>query len=207
MKQFSWLTVILALGVCAVCMRMACERNSDIVSDSSEMDVLSCIMSRASVRNYTDSVPSDSIIELLLKAGMAAHSSGNKQPWRLIVVDDKAIKDSIGNSFHNARSTADAPVAIVVCGVPSETYSGNSYWVADCSAMSQNIALAAHSMGWGSIISALYPKEERVDKVRELLQVPDSIVPYAIIPIGYPKAVNTAKNKWDEDKVYKNRFN
>ena len=62
-------------------------------------------------------------------------------------------------------------------------------------------------MGWGSVISALYPKEERVDKVRELLQVPDSIVPYAIIPIGYPKAVNTAKNKWNEDKVYKNRFN
>lgn len=208
MNKSIWLTLLLAAALVTVSARLACVQNRCDYGHSANEDdggakAIDNIMTRASVRHYTDEAPTDSIVQILLHAGMAAHSSGNKQPWRMVVLVDDELKDSIGAVFHNMKATAEAPLAIAVCGVLGETFKGegDGYWVADCSAMAQNINLAAHAMGLGAVTCAVYPRKERVAKIRELLELPDSIVPFAIIPVGYPKAATTAKDKWDEDKV------
>lgn len=205
-SNFPWLTLLLAAGLVILGIRVACletECGQQSADDTDGSVTVEKIMSRTSVRKFTDEAPIDSVVQTILKAGMAAHSSGNKQPWRMVVVVDDDVRDSIGATFHNLKAVAAAPVAIAVCGVPGETFQGegDGYWVADCSAMSQNINLAAHAMGLGAVICAVYPRKDRVEKVHELLQLPDSVVPFAVIPIGYPKAAGTAKDKWDEAKV------
>ncbi len=208
MNKSVWLTLFLAAAVLAVGVRLAYVQNcaefrQNPDESQSGSETIDNIMTRASVRKYTDEAPTDSMVQKLLRAGMAAHSAGNKQPWRMIVLVDDELKDSIAAVYHNMKATADAPLAIVVCGVPSETFcnEGDAYWVADCSAMAQNINLAAHAMGLGAVTCAVYPREDRVNKIKNLLELPDTIVPFAIIPVGYPKAANTAKDKWDESKV------
>ncbi len=200
-----WLTLFLAAGLVCVSARLAYVESvvKADVSDVNGDETIEDIMTRASVRRFTEAVPTDSMVQVLLRAGMAAHSIGNKQPWRMTVLVDDEIKDSVAGAFRNLKPVGDAPLAIVVCGVPGETYQGegDGYWVADCSAMAQNVNIAAHAMGLGSVTCAVYPRSERMAKVKELLELPDSVVPFAMIPVGYPKAANTAKDKWDENKV------
>lgn len=205
-NKFPWLTLLLAAGLVVLGARLACletERENQNNDDAGGSQTIDNIMTRTSVRRFTDEAPLDSAVQTLLKAGMAAHSSGNKQPWRMIVVVDDEVRDSIAAAAHNLKSVGAAPVAIVVCGVPGETFQGegDGYWVADCSAMAQNINLAAHAMGMGASICAVYPREARVRKVSRLLNLPDSIVPFAVVPVGFPNAACTAKDKWDESKV------
>lgn len=80
----------------------------------------------------------------------------------------------------------DAPVSIVVCGDLSlERYPGN--WIADCSAATQNLLLAAHALGLGAVWTGLYyPEADRIDGFRRLLGLSDSVVPLALVPVGYP---------------------
>lgn len=208
MNKSIWLALLLAAGLVIVSVRLAYVQNSENLGKEPDGDRLGAetidnIMTRASVRKYTDEAPTDSMVQMLLRAGMAAHSVGNKQPWRMVVLIDDDVKDSIAASFHNMKAAGDAPLAIVVCGVPGDTFDngGDAYWVADCSAMAQNINIAAHAIGLGAATCAIYPRAERVEKIKNLLELPDTVVPYAIIPVGYPKAANTAKDKWDESRV------
>lgn len=205
-NKVTWLVLALAAGLVMVSVRFAWVSNQSAAPSPeavSGAEVIDNIMSRASVRKYTDEAPTDSMVQVLLRAGMAAHSSGNKQPWRMIVIVDDEVRDSIGSVFHNMKAVASAPVAIAVCGVPGETFQGegDGYWVADCAAMSQNITLAAHAMGLGSVTCAVYPRKDRVTKIRELLQLCDTLVPFAIIPVGYSKTATLPKQKWNESKI------
>ena len=206
-NNFVWLLLLLAAGLLIVSMRLAYVENRDASPQEDavmgEEAVIENIMTRSSVKKFTDEAPTDSMVQTLLKAGMAAHSIANKQPWRMVVIVDDDVRDSLAVAAHNLKSVASAPVAIAVCGVPSETFQneGDAYWVADCSAMAENIALAAHAMGLGTSICAVYPRAERVEKVRKALELPDSVVPYAVVPVGYSAAATTAKDKWNEDKV------
>ena len=100
------------------------------------------------------------------------------------------ILREIPNVHSGASFTPNAPLAIVVCG-DLENYSGlmEKYldvWVIDCSIAAQNILLAAHSKGLGAVWTGVYPMEERVDGIKELLELPKNIIPLVLIVIGHP---------------------
>ena len=113
--------------------------------------VLNSIMTRTSVRKYTDEPISKGDIEALLRAGMAAPTAVNKQPWHFVAVTDKAkLKELAGN---RGRMIEQCALAIVVCGDMNKALSGKgqAYWIQDCSAATENILLAAHALGLVSI--------------------------------------------------------
>lgn len=163
---------------------------------------LANIMTRTSVRDYTDTPIPDATIDTLLRAGMAAPTAGNKQPWSFIVVKERATLDSLAKG--NWRPAAKAQAAIVVCGDLTKGFpgEGKDYWVQDCSAATENILLAAHAVGLGAVWCGCYPITERVDMVKTTFAIPDSIMPLSVVMLGYPAAPQDPKDKYKTENIH-----
>jgi len=166
---------------------------------------MEAILSRRSIRSFTDQPLSDDLVTGLLRAAMAAPSAQNQQPWQFIVVRDRALLEAIGGAQPYAGMAREAQVAIVVCGDLSREKSPG-YWVQDCAAATENILIAANSLGLGAVWSGTYPREERVKNVRDLFGIPDDIVPFAIVPIGYPRERPAPSDRYDPDRVHLDRW-
>ncbi len=167
-------------------------------------ETLEVIHNRKSVRHFTDHPVSKQQIELLLRAGMAAPSAVNRQPWAFYVVTKRETLDALGEQLPYAKMLLQAQAAIVVCGDMEKA--GNlkeqGYWVQDCSAATQNILLAAESIGLGAVWTAAYPYEDRSKVVTETLNLPEKHVPLNVIPIGYPTGEDIPKDKWKPENIF-----
>ena len=163
--------------------------------------VLNAIMTRTSIRQYTDQPIMKAEIEALLRAGMAAPTAVNRQPWHFVAVTDKAkLKELAGN---RGRMLEQCALAIVVCGNMEKTLpgKGQDFWIQDCSAATENILLAAHALGLGAVWTGVYPIDERVDAVSKAVKLPENIVPLCVIVIGHPAENPQPKDKWKPENV------
>lgn len=201
MSKANILNIILAVALVALCVVFFTSRNKAGSSGDSAMDNM---MSRVSVRAYTDQPVEDAKVETMLKAAMAAPSAGNKQPWKFVVVTDKEVLSKISSSIRTISMAEKAPLAIIVCGDMNNTFpdDGRDYWVEDTSAATENLLLAAHSLGLGAVWCGIYPMQERVRFIQDLLQLPRYIVPLNVIPIGYPAENPAPKDKWKPENVH-----
>jgi nitroreductase len=96
-----------------------------------------------------------------------------------------------------------APLAILVCG-NKEIEAGEGYLSQNCSAASQNIMLAAHALGLGSVWLGVYPKAERINPIHDLLKLPSHILPISMISIGWPDEIRVAPDRFDRGKIHYN---
>ena len=163
--------------------------------------VLDNIHARKSVRSYTDEPVTPEQVETLLRAAMAAPSGKNVQPWRFVVVTRPETKKKLAVGFN--KMIAKAPVVIVVCGKTTNRLGGtNNNWTADCAAATENLLLAAESLGLGAVWTACYPYDDRMQPAIEALGLPDDVTPYCIVPVGHPAGDNKPKNKWNPDHIH-----
>jgi len=159
------------------------------------------ILSRRSIRKYTSREVTDAQIEQLLKAAMAAPSAGNEQPWEFVVMKDRTILITIPKFHPYALMLNEASAAILVCGdLQREKFSG--YWVQDCSAATENMLLAAVALGLGAVWLGIYPVEERVRGMRKLLNIPETIVPFSLVSIGYPAEQKEPAGRFDASRIH-----
>ena len=169
-----------------------------------ENKALEVIHNRKSVRHFTDQPVSKQQIETLLRAGMAAPTAANRQPWVFYVVTQRETLDALGQQLPYAKMLHQAQSAIVVCGDMDKA--GNlkdkGYWVQDCSAASENILLAAESIGLGAVWTASYPYDDRTKVVIKELNLPEKHVPLNVIPIGYPTGEDVPKDKWKPENIF-----
>jgi nitroreductase len=166
---------------------------------------MNSLFARRSIRHYTKEPIKLEIIELLLKAAMAAPSAGNQQPWHFIVIQDRRILDDIPNIHPYAQMTTEASVAILVCGdLRTEKHPG--FWVQDCSAATENILIEACELGLGAVWVGLYPNEQRMSAFRKLLVMPDQVTPLSLIPVGYPAEHKPPSERYDMTKIHYNRW-
>ena len=169
--------------------------------------VISNIMTRTSIRQFTSETLSAEETETLLKAGMAAPSACNLQPWRYVVVTEDSLRQQIAGAIHPAAPAAKAPTVIVVCGDMEALFEpGPEYWIEDCSAVCENILLAAHALGLGGVWMGVYPQMERCELLRELLQLPATIQPLGMLAIGHPAESPAPKDKWKPENVHYNKW-
>ena len=163
------------------------------------------IFKRRSIRKYTDKSVSDENVETLLRAAMAAPSAGNEQPWEFIVLRDKEIMEAITKVHPYSKMLLNTDVAIVVCGdISKERFKDN--WKLDCSAATQNILLAAQEIGLGSVWLGVYPENDRVEAVKNILNLPSEVIPLSIIPIGYPDETKDSQDRFDRTRIHNNRW-
>lgn len=165
------------------------------------------ILSRVSVRRFKDEPISDQQLTALLHAAMSAPSGVNKQPWEFIVVDNRELLNRLADALPYAKMLAHSPLAIVVCGNKARMLDGadNNLWEQDCSAVSENLLLAAHAIGLGGVWTCLYPHADRMESVVKILNIGPDMIPFNIIPIGRPETDAKAINKWNAERVHFNR--
>ena len=175
--------------------------------DSSEV-VLNTILKRTSIRSYENKPVEKEKIEKLLRAGMAAPTAMNKQPWHFVVITDKGQLQKLSEANPYAAMAAKAPLAIVVCGDMNKAAEGNAreFWIQDCSAATENILLAATGMGLGAVWTGTYPSKERCADVAKVLGLPESLIPLNTIVIGYPDADVSPKDKWNTENISYNTY-
>lgn len=162
---------------------------------------MDALFRRRSIRKYTADAVSDEQIELLLKAAMAAPSAGNQQPWQFLVVRDKAMLATLADTSPYANMTPDAALAILVCGdVANERHPG--FWPQDCSAATQNLLIEAEALGLGAVWLGVYPLEDRMEFLKTTLQLPESIIPFALIAIGHPAEHKPPAERYDAARVH-----
>lgn len=168
--------------------------------------VLDAISSRTSIRAYRPQAVGADTVELLLRAAMAAPSARDRRPWAFIVVDDPTLLAQLADSLPYAQMAARAPMAVVVCGVLTDSQGATNagWWVQDAAAASENLLLAAHAVGLGAVWTGVYSYEDRVRAVRNVLGLPRHVVPLNVIPVGYPAENPAPKQKWDPSKVRRN---
>lgn len=160
--------------------------------------MLENILARKSVRQYINRPVEPEKVDLLLRAGMAAPSGSDKRPWSFVVVQDRARLDSMAARLPYAKMLTRAPMAIVICGDTLRS----ALWEQDCCAVTENILLAAESMGLGAVWTAAYPYSERVEAVRRYTGLPENIVPLCVVPVGYPEGKQAPKDKYDASKIH-----
>lgn len=160
--------------------------------------VIENLLTRRSVRSYTDQDVEPEKLEAILEAGMAAPSGKNGQPWDFIVLTRREILDEMAERLPYAKMLREARVAIAVCADRTKS----PYWYVDCSAAAENILLAAHALGLGAVWTATYPYRDRMDVVKELCGLPGSYDSLCVIPVGYPAREARPKDNFDAGKIH-----
>ena len=158
------------------------------------------IFHRTSIRKYLSKPVEDEKIEKLLQAAMAAPSAGNQQPWEFYVVKDKATLEKLAKSSPYAACCASAPVAFVACYRIHCTMP--EYVQIDMSASVENLLLEADSLGLGAVWLGIAPLKERMEAVREVLNIPDNLDAFAIIPCGYPETIHPQQDRFDKQRIH-----
>jgi len=169
------------------------------------MDALECINTRRSIRKYLDKEVSDDLIKQILEAAMTAPSAGNQQPWQFIVIKDRKLLNKIPEFHEYAQMCKEANLAILVCADTS-SLRHEGMWEQDCSAATQNILLAAHALGLGAVWCGVYPREPKMNGFTQLLNIPDKIIPFSLIPIGYPAQQSGKVERYKKEKIHFDRW-
>ena len=159
------------------------------------MDVLEAIRTRRSVRKFSPEPVSDEELRAVLEAARWAPSWANTQCWEIVVVKDpdkkRALSELLVPERNPAkRAVAEAPVVLAVCGRKgvSGFYKGKAVtekgdWLMfDVALAVQNMALAAHALGLGTVIVGALDHR----RASELLGLPDDVELVVLLPLGRP---------------------
>jgi nitroreductase len=170
------------------------------------MEAMEAILTRRSIRDYTKETVPPEIIQELLQAGMSAPSSKGLRPWHFLVIDNRRTLNKIPLYFPFTYMIRRAPAAIIVCGDERLSAYG-IYWTFDCSAATENIVLAARAKGLGAVWCGAYLAEAPQEvSFQTWLGIPKNIIPFAIIPIGYPAEEKPQSNCFDGTRIHLNRW-
>lgn len=162
---------------------------------------MNAIFKRTSVRKYKDQPIEPEKIELLLRAGMAAPSACNQQPWEFYLTTNREKLAELGACSRYATPTIGAALAIVPC-YRRDGLIAPDYAEIDLSACVENILLEAEELGLGAVWMGIAPGRDRMENVRKVLNVDDSLEPFAILAVGYPAVENKQQDRFDPARIH-----
>ena len=166
------------------------------------METMKAIMTRRSIGAFKDTPVTDEQLKTLLEAAMNAPSAGDGRPWHFVVTTDRAKLDALADSVDEGNDMfKQAQAAVLVCLDKSlEGFDG--FGEQDCSCAAQNLQLAAHDMGLGTVWIAIINVPPRVAGCRAVFGVPDGITPFALFPLGVPGENLEPEARYDDARVH-----
>ena len=167
------------------------------------METLKAILTRRSIRKYAaKSIPAEHY-EIMLKAAMHAPSARNRQPWHFILVCDRPTLKRLSEVSPSWKMLEEAAGAIVICG-DLALEDAESFIIQDCSAATQNILLAAHELGLGTVWLGVHPREDRLQPLKEILHIPENIIPVSMISAGNPDEQRESPDRYNVERIHQN---
>jgi nitroreductase len=198
-------------------------------STTTSPEFFDVVLRQRATRQFDDQPVSEALIERCLQAAIHAPSAENRQPWVFVVVRDAHLRTTIGDLSRRAwrqggrqhsegrlspsllrdvdggaeGGIGSAPVIVVVCGdadiglestLPSSVYPAT-----------QNLLLSATALGLGSAMTTLATLF--ADELRDLLELPPSIRPMAVVPIGWPnRPLGPPQRLPLRERAYRDRY-
>ncbi|GAH64388.1 unnamed protein product [marine sediment metagenome] len=165
------------------------------------MKVLDVIQKRQSVRKYKeDSIPEKALMRVL-EAARLAPSGKNFQPWKFIIVKDKALKEKLAQASAGQFFMAEAPIIIVGCGFPDNCYAHMGRymksWSVDVTIALEHLMLQAQEEGLGTCWIGSFEEEE----VKAILNIPENVKVLALTPLGYPDEIPRFRGRKSLDEI------
>jgi nitroreductase len=167
-----------------------------------KLETIKAIMSRRSIRKYTDEKIPDEKITILLKAAMNAPSAHNRQPWHFIVIDESARLKQITEYHQYSKMIEHASHAIIVMG--DNQIQNTDFWIHDCAAATENILIAANALGLGAVWLGVHPSKSHIEGTRKLFNIPKHITPFSIISLGFPEITKPPRENYNLERVHRN---
>ncbi len=164
-------------------------------------DILELIFKRRSIRIYDRKKLDKETITKLMQAAMAGPSAVNAQPWEFVVITEKEVLDKLRLVLPFAKMAAPAAICVLGSSRRQRNKAGDRFWVQDCSASTENILLAATSLGLGSVWIGVHPITLVTRLVKDILNLPDGVIPLNLILLGYPAEEPPARTQYDESRV------
>ena len=171
-------------------------------------EILAALHARKSVRAYLDKPISPELKEAVLLAACAAPTAGNQQLYTVLDITDQALKNRLAVSCDNQPFIARAPMVLVFCADCRKWYdayieAGQTprrpgvgdllLAVTDTAIAAQNAVTAAESLGLGSCY--IGDILEQCETHRELLDLPEYVVPCAMLVLGWPTEQQKRREK------------
>ena len=167
-------------------------------------ETLKTIADRYSCRDFADDPLTDEQVKAIAEAALAAPSARNAMPWQVIIITDKALIVDMDNEGVRILTTGDDPLGYgsrlkeeggnLFYNAPCMvllTGDGSPYAANDCGIVSQNVTLAAHSLGLGSVICGLAGVPfggPRGEELKKRLKFPEGHSFAIAILVGKPKS-------------------
>ncbi len=159
------------------------------------------LFQRISVRQYTDKPVEPEKIDMILKAAMQAPSAGNQQPWEFYVVTDPGLISLLAKTSPYAGCTANAGTVIVPCYRTEGIYFPD-YAEIDLAIACENLWLETTSQGLGTVMLGVAPLQDRMEAVAKVLNIPATLKPFAMFPIGYPAESRDQQDRYDPARIH-----
>ena len=211
--MISKLKTVAALVFVAAMTAACCGKQEQVATNPADATI-GTIMQRKSVRSYTGEAIPDSVMQVMLRAAVAAPSGMDVRPWHIVVMTDKSQYETLFAGNFNMEKFMQSGAVVIFCADTTVTRpprgnpdaeavtQPNRIWRDDMGACTENFLLAAEAYGLGACWTACYPFVETMKPVIEYLNLPSNVVPYSIVPVGYPAVEVQPKDKWDESRIH-----
>ena len=163
------------------------------------------IFKRRSIRRFLDKPLEPEKIERILRAGMQAPSAHNNQRWEFIVVTDKEKREVLSKFGLYTGMIAQAPASIIIMGKYDDE-ALNPWFEQDLGACTENILLQIVEEGLGGCWMGFYPNKDMVRKVKKYFNVPEKVMPFGVVALGYSPDENHFIDRFDKSKVHYNKY-
>lgn len=198
--------ILLAMAATALSTPLTLAAKQASAAEGEKMDVFTALKTRRSVREYAPKDISETDLKEILKLAMDAPSAANEQPWEFIVLRDKNSLDKVEEINHYAPFAKNAAAAILLClNEKKEKIKGMG--ILDMGICAENLMLAAHGMGIGSVFTGIYPMTDRIKGFQKLCDLPDHVIPIGLIVLGYPAnpALREA-DRFNENAIHREKW-
>jgi nitroreductase len=169
------------------------------------MDFYKAITTRYSVRNYSGGKINEEQWNLIFRAGFAAPSAHNLQPWHFVRIDLQEKLAEIASAHPYAKMLPSAGGAVLVCADLS-VQERIGFAVEDCSAAMQNMLIAINGLNLGGLWIGIYPVESLIDTMRKIFDLPSQILPIGLIAVGHKVSDREPIDKYKPEKIHLNQW-
>ncbi len=148
-------------------------------------EVLKAIRNRRTVRRFKSNPVDEGMLQMILEAGRWAPSFSNLQPFKFIVIRDQGLKNALDKAARESvlhLGINEAPVVILVC---VDRRIDPLHGIEAGAAATQNMTLAAHSLGLGAGWIGIWGTEAEAS-IQKLLKLPETVRMVSLLPIGIP---------------------
>ncbi len=166
------------------------------------MNYIPYIMERRSIRKFQDKPVEKEKLEAILRAAMQAPTAKDGRPWQFLVVQSREAMEAVAQMSPYAMCAKNAAALIITLVETGVDRFDQGLWIQDLGAANQNILTQIEAEGLGGTWLGMYPFPERISALVEYFHLPETVLPFSAIALGYKAKEKPADLRYNPAKVH-----